>query len=468
MTARPITALAALVAAALLAEGCKDSPTPTDATPLDATTVDARAGGVGAGGICRGDDGTPLPIAPRAARIDLDKPTFSNPTDITNPLFPVSSQARVLLLGHADGLPLRIEVTLLANTRVIDLHPRPVETLVSQFVAFLDGRIHEVAIDHYAQADDGAVWYLGEDVFNYEDGIVADNEGTWLAGIDGRPAMIMPADPQVGDVWRPEDICGLVFEEVTATSTGVTVIGPRGPIQGALIVEELHMDGVLEPKTFAPGYGEFTSGSAAGDLEALALAVPPDALPSPTPSELQTLFSGAIGIFDAAQSGDWTGAAATLGTMTTAWNTFQAGDVPPLLDEQMDGFLAALAARVAAQQPAAARQAAINVARASLDLQLRHQAVADVDLALLDLWGRQLLIDVAAGDQGAILGDITTIQWIRDRLTGAVSGAALSRVDARLGELKAAGQRGELARAVAAATRLRSTMAQTRVTARVR
>ena len=463
MTARSITLRAILVAAALAAEGCKDSPTSTDAT-----TLDARKGGVGRGGICRGEDGTPLPIAPRSARVDLEKPAFSNPTDVTNPLFPVSSQARVLLLGHVDNLPLRIEVTLLANTRTIDLHPRPVETLVSQFVAFLDGRILEVAIDHYAQADGGAVFYFGEDVFDYEDGVIASTEGTWLAGRDGPAAMIMPADPQVGDVWRPENICGLVFEEVTATATGLTVSGPRGPIQGALVAEELHMDGVLEPKTFAPGYGEFTSGSAAGDLEALALAVPPDALPSPTPSELVTLFSGATEIFDAAQSGDWNAASVTVGAMTTAWNTFQAGDVPPLLDDQMDGALGALVAAVAAQQPAESRQAAIDVARASLDLQLRHRPVAEIDLALLDLWARQLLVDIAAADQGAILGDVTTIQWIRDRLVGAVSNAELSRVDARLSDLRAAGQTREVARAVTAAASLRSTLARTRVTARHR
>jgi len=427
--------------------------------------LDARKGGVGRGGICRGEDGTPLPIAARSARVDLDKPAFSNPTNVTNPLFPVSSQARVLLLGHVDGLPLRIEVTLLANTRTIDLHPRPVETLVSQFVAFLEGRIHEVAIDHYAQADDGAVWYLGEDVFDYADGVIVDTEGTWLAGVDGRPAMIMPADPQIGDVWRPEDICGLVFEEVTATSTGVTVIGPRGPVQGVLMVEELHMDGELEPKTFAPGYGEFTSGSAAGDLEALALAVPTDALSSPTPAELVTLLSGAVEIFDAAQSGDWNAASATVGTMTTAWNAFQVGDVPPLLDAQMDGALSALVTAVAAQQAAESRQAAIDVARASLDLQLRHRPVVEIDLALLELWTRQLQVDIAAADQGAILGDIATLQWIRDRLIGVVSDAELSRVDPRLRDLRAAGQTRELARAVTAAAGLRSTLARTRVTA---
>ena len=57
-----------------------------------------------------------------------------------------------------------------------------VETLESQYVAFLDGRLHEVALDWYAQDDGGAVWYFGEDVFNYEDGAVADTGGTWLAG----------------------------------------------------------------------------------------------------------------------------------------------------------------------------------------------------------------------------------------------------------------------------------------------
>jgi hypothetical protein len=154
--------------------------------------------------------------------------------------------------------------------------------------------------------------------------------------------------------------------------------------------------------------------------------------------------------------------------LTTAWNTFQAGDVPPLLDAQMDGALGALVAAVAAQQRAAARQAAIDVARASLDLQLRHRPVADVDLALLDLWARQLLIDIAAGDQGAILGDITTIQWIRDRLAGAVSDAELSRIDARLSDLRAAGQARELARAVTATASLRSTLTQTRVRAGLR
>ena len=88
--------------------------------------------------------------------------------------------------------------------------------------------------------------------------------------------MIMPADPQVGDVYRPENAPGFVFEEVTVTSVTEELDGPLGPIEGGLLASELHMDGSTEDKFFAPGYGEFST-SGGGDVEALALAVPTDA-----------------------------------------------------------------------------------------------------------------------------------------------------------------------------------------------
>ena len=89
----------------------------------------------------------------------------------------------------------------------------------------------------------------------------------------------------VGQVIRPENIPGLVFEEVTVKETGRTVQGPRGPVAGAMVANELHQEGSREDKFFAPGYGEFRS-AGGGDLEAMALAVPTDALTTPMPAEL--------------------------------------------------------------------------------------------------------------------------------------------------------------------------------------
>ena len=81
------------------------------------------------------------------------------------------------------------------GTKAITWGGRQETTWIDQYVAYGGGRILEVALDWYAQADDGSVWYFGEDVFNYEDGVVADTHGTWLAGKDGPPGMIMPAQP---------------------------------------------------------------------------------------------------------------------------------------------------------------------------------------------------------------------------------------------------------------------------------
>ena len=105
------------------------------------------------------------------------------------------SLASVVLNGTVDGKPFRTETTLLPDARIIKWSPgQCVRTLVSQYFAYLDGRIQEVALDFYAQADDGSVWYFGEDVYNYRHGVVADTSGTWLAGKEGPAAMIMPAD----------------------------------------------------------------------------------------------------------------------------------------------------------------------------------------------------------------------------------------------------------------------------------
>ena len=171
-------------------------------------------------------------VAPLSERVDLTMPTFSHPTDITNPLFPVSDQASVLMLGHVEGKPFRTEVTLLPETRIVRWEGQEVETAVSQYVAFLGGRIEEVAYDLYAQADDGSVWYFGEDVFDFRDGAIVVTEGTWLAGRDGPAAMIMPADPQVGDVYRTENAPGFVFEEVTVGSVSRDPRRATGPDPG--------------------------------------------------------------------------------------------------------------------------------------------------------------------------------------------------------------------------------------------
>jgi hypothetical protein len=449
MIMKRMVAALVLVAALAAVGACGAEPTAgKDKRPEAAASPATQECGTESGTGC----------APEGERVDLAKPSFSDPTSITNPLFPVSDQKSVLMLGRVDGKAFRTEVTLLPDTRIIEWQGQQVETLVSQYTAYLDGRLHEVAYDFYAQADDGSVWYFGEDVFNFNDGVIVDTHGTWIAGKDGPAAMILPADPQVGDVYRPENIPGFVFEEVTVKSTGKTVAGPLGPVDGAIVVEELHMDGNTEDKTFAPGYGEFyTAGG--GDVEALALAVPTDALAGPPPAELETLSSGALDIFDAARSKDWNAASDSVEKMTAAWETYKAGAVPKMVEPRMTDDLAALAEAVDARDPAQVRQAALDTAQWSLDLQLQYRTPVEIDLARFDLWAAQLVVDAAAGDAAAVNGDFFALDYIRDRILHALDGDDVTRVNAALEKLQGAVGDEDLAAASDAAAALREILA---------
>jgi hypothetical protein len=370
------------------------------------------------GGCSGSDEGDEPPVtAPESARVDRGTPTFSNPKVITNPLFPAGSVTQAVLLGSEGKKRLRFEVALLPETKTIDWDGKRVETVVSQFVGYSDGRIAEVARDFFAQADDGSVWYFGEDVANYEDGKPVDTEGTWLAGKDGPPGMIMPAAPNVGDVYRPENIPGLVFEEVTVKATGQTVDGPRGRVDGAVLVQEKLMDGTVEDKTFAPGYGEFHARVENEEEDyTMAVAAPTDATPGPVPRPLSILFAGVEELLRLGEGRPMQEeASATADNMAKAWRQYTSAPLPGLLRPEMDGAMAALGKAVADKKVPGIHEAAIQVGQTALDLQLQFRPPTEVDRDRLYFWSRQLALDGEAHDGDAVAGDLVAIDaiWAR-------------------------------------------------------
>lgn len=391
--------------------------------------------------------------APTEQRVDVGRPVFSNPTQITNPLFPISELASVVLLGEVDGMPFRAETTLLPETGVVVWDGEEIEVLLSQYVAYLDGEIQEVAIDRYAQADDGAVWYLGEDVYDYENGAVAVSEGTWLVGRDGPPAMIMPAAPTVGDVFRPENIPGIIFEEVQVKAVDQTVDGPHGPVQGALVAEELHLDGANSEKIFAPGYGEFYTASD-GEVEALAVAVPADAIEEPEPPELAELSTAAWGIVESARLEDWDAVSPTLGRMQADWGALRDGEIPPLVADNVDRAFTSLAKAVRDRRPGRVVRAAIDVALGALDVELLYGPARDVDVARFHLHTQRLRALAAASDLGGVTGEVAALEWIYQRIGQAIPPAERQGIETRLRDLRTAADAQNLASAADHAARL--------------
>jgi hypothetical protein len=125
----------------------------------------------------------------------------------------------------------------------------------------------------------------------------------------------------------------------------------------------------------------------------------------------------------------------------------------------MSTALVYLVAAVDSHQPAESRQAAIEVARAGLDFELRYRPVVEIDLGRFDLMSRQILVDVAADDAAGITSDVTTLEWMWDRVSHSVDQDTAAQIESQLTELRTAADDEDLEAAAAGAANLQELLA---------
>jgi hypothetical protein len=204
------------------------------------------------------DDAADL-AAERAARAKkvLAAVKFTHPTEITNPYLPLSSLKQDILEGTEDGKKTRIERTAKPDLhKTFKVGEQTIEALVIEDRAYEDGNLAEVALDYFAQDDNGTVYYLGEEVDEYKDGKIISHDGSWMLGKDTPvPGVIMPAKPKLGDKFRSEDVSAEIGEidEIVSMSEDVNV--PAGAYKDCLKIKESLADGTTEFKYYAKGIG---------------------------------------------------------------------------------------------------------------------------------------------------------------------------------------------------------------------
>lgn len=156
---------------------------------------------------------------------------------IDNPYMPLTpGVTRIYESETADGLE-RIEVTTLDETREV---MGIIATVVRDTVT-LNGQLIEDTYDWFAQDAAGNVWYLGETVDNYEDGVLVDHDGSWEAGVDGaQPGIVMYADPlaHIGETYRQEYYAGEA-EDMGKVLGGVETLSvPFGIFENVIQTED--------------------------------------------------------------------------------------------------------------------------------------------------------------------------------------------------------------------------------------
>jgi len=123
-----------------------------------------------------------LLVRPAQAEVPSGTPVFSNPLAITNPFQPFRPGALKVFSGSDHGTKTESHDIYLRQTREFQWNGKTVKCRILREVAFEDGELVESSDNYFAQADDGTVYYFGEVVDNYVDGVIANHDGSWLVG----------------------------------------------------------------------------------------------------------------------------------------------------------------------------------------------------------------------------------------------------------------------------------------------
>jgi hypothetical protein len=175
----------------------------------------------------------------------------------TNPYYPLGPVGRQwILTGEEEGEPIRLEITVLDRTRLIE----GVTTRVIEERESIGGELFEVSWNYFAQAPGGTICYFGEDVDIYEESGIS-HAGAWCAGTGANePGIFMPVDPLPGMKFPIEIAPGVAEDEGKIVGIGPVVV-PFDRFTDAIRIREFNpLDGGKDYKIYAPGTGVIVDG----------------------------------------------------------------------------------------------------------------------------------------------------------------------------------------------------------------
>jgi len=237
------------------------------------------AGGAPGAGGTGGEAGTSAEIPETVPEFDADD--FSDPASIDHPYFPlVVGDTRVYFGETEDGFETTVVEVLDETREVFGIDARVVRDRVFSNGGEFDGYMIEDTHDWFAQDDAGNVWYMGEEVDNYDykadDLAYIDHEGAWEAGEDvadigetALPGYQMLAMPEVGDRYHTEYYPGEAEDMAEVTDLDVSITLSDGFEASTLETrEENPLEGsAAENKYYAEGIGVILEKEEDGEVE---------------------------------------------------------------------------------------------------------------------------------------------------------------------------------------------------------
>jgi hypothetical protein len=197
----------------------------------------------------------PVTATPTAQCTQPKIADFTNPTKITNPYLPLKPGTTLVYTGSFSGEPSATIFNITHDTKNI----LGVTTVVIDDTVIVKGVIEEHAIDWFAQDKLGNVWYFGEYVTHYQNGVPVNHDGSWKAGVNGAlPGIVMEAHPNVGDFYCQENAPGIAQDQAQVLSLHKSICTSAScPSDNVLQTEETSpLDTTIEDKFYASGVGQ--------------------------------------------------------------------------------------------------------------------------------------------------------------------------------------------------------------------
>ena len=185
---------------------------------------------------------------------------------VDNAFFPLVPGTVFTFIEKSKGETSENIVEVTKETKMI----MGVKCVVVHDVVKENGRVTEDTYDWFAQDKQGAVWYFGEDTKEFSSRGKINTAGSWVAGINGHPGIIMPAHPTPGEPYRQEYSPNNAEDmgQVVAVDEIVTV--PYGTFTGCVKTREWSpLEGGSENKWYARDIGCIRAKGSGGGTEEL-------------------------------------------------------------------------------------------------------------------------------------------------------------------------------------------------------
>jgi hypothetical protein len=178
----------------------------------------------------------------------------------SNRYFILEPGFQLVLEGRQGKHTVSDVLTVLNETKIID----GVETRVVEDRETLDGALTEVSRNYFAICNKtNSVFYFGEDVDTYENGVIIGHDGSWQAGPNGaRAGLEMSGIILLGARYNMEVAPGVAEDRAEILSMTETVRTPAGTFENCLKIKETStLEMGVYYKFYAPGIGLIKDGN---------------------------------------------------------------------------------------------------------------------------------------------------------------------------------------------------------------